>query len=215
MTGKKASPLSPTLSPVGARERVVLVLLLGLAGCAPPTITTLEADPNPMPSSDSLWSPQPTRGRPRAVCVSHDGKRAWVMLGGVEDAPGEDVAFVDLERERVLKKVHLAASPWGCALDPTGRWLVVLLRFSDHAIVLDTSTNEEITRVPVPFYTEAAIFTPDGKRLYLANRWKDSVLWWDLAPGSKFQVTSRSDEGLRPDEPMGTPAPTNPDQPGR
>lgn len=185
-------------------------LVLFLAACAPPTITTLKADENPMPRSDALWSPQPTRARPRAVCVAADGKRAWVMLGGVEDAPGEEVAVVDLERERVLRKIHLAASPWGCALDPSGRWLVVLLRLSDHAIVLDTATSEEITRVPVPFYTEAALFTPDGSRLYLANRWKDSVLWWELGPGPKFQVTSRSYDGLRADEPMGTPAPTNP-----
>ncbi len=204
----RVRPLSPTLSPAGERGTVVLVLLL--SACAPPALTTLKPDPNPMPETDALWSPQPTRTRPRAICTSPDGKRAWVMLGGTEDAPGEDVAVVDLERERVTRRIHLAASPWACALDPTGHWLVVLLRFSDHAIVLDAATGEEVTRVPVPFYCEAALVTPDGARVYLANRWKDSVLWWDLTPGPKFKLQATSYAGLRAEEPMGTPAPINP-----
>ncbi|MBK7859782.1 MAG: hypothetical protein IPJ65_14405 [Archangiaceae bacterium] len=183
--------------------------LLGLS-CAPPAIAHLEPDPNPMPETDPLWSPQPTRDRPRAACVSTDGRRAWVMLGGTEDAPGEELAVVDLEQERVLRRRRLGRSPWACAVDPAGRWLVVLLRYSDHALVLDTRDEHELARVKVPFYTEALAFTPDGRRLYLANRWKDSVLWWELRPAERFEVVSTSYDGKAAWEPMGTPVPANP-----
>ena len=190
-------------------------LLGALAGAcspaaAPAPITTLAPDPNPMGADDPLWSPQPHRDRPRALCTSHDGAKAWVMLGGTEDSPGSEVVVVDVAGARVIGRVRLAASPWDCALDPSGRYLVVLLRYSDHAIVLDTSTDAEVARVPVPFYTEHALFTRDGGRVYLANRWKDAVLWWDVETAGGFRVLAKSYDGRALEEDMGTPVGDNP-----
>lgn len=173
-------------------------------------ITTLAPDPNPITASDPLWSPQPHRDRPRAICTSPDGAKAWVMLGGTEDDPGTDVAVVDLAREAVVTRIHLAPSPWDCALDPSGRYLVVTLRYSDRASVIDTESDREIARVPVPFYTEHALFVPGGDRVYLTNRWKDSVLWWDVDLAGGFRVVTKSYDGDAPEEPMGTPAGDNP-----
>lgn len=191
----------------------LLPVLLGVTTAAcddpPDAMTTLRPGPNPMTPSDPLWTPQPLRDRPRTLCVSQDGTKAWVMLPGVEDAPGEDVAIVDLQAEKVQKRVRLGRSPWSCALDPTGRWLLVTLRYSDRLVVLDAKTDQVIERVPVPWYTETALWTPDGKRVYLANRWKDSVLWWDMAT-EVFRVERKSYEGLAPEEPMGTPVGENP-----
>ena len=192
---------------------VVLAATLASAACrreTPDPISTLTPDPNPLGADDPQWSPQPHRDRPRALCTSPDGAKAWVMLGGTEDAPGDSIAVVDLVAGAVVKRVRLAPSPWDCALDPTGRWLVVLLRYSDHAIVLDTRDDTEAARVPVPYYTEHALFMPDGRRLYLTNRWKDSVLWWTLDPAAGFSVTARSYDGAAPEDPMGTPVGDNP-----
>lgn len=188
--------------------------LASVAGCSPSNepraIRWLVADENPMAATDPLWSAQPHRDRPRAVCVAPDGLKAWVMLGGIEDDAGQDVAVVDLAGERVVGRVHLAPSPWDCALDPSGRFLVVLLRYSDHAVVLDTRTDAEVARVQVPYYTEHAVFTGDGKRVYLANRWKDSVLWWDVEIAGDFRVRSTNYDAAAEEDPMGTPVPDNP-----
>lgn len=175
-----------------------------------PVVSALRPDPNPMPMSDPLWSPQPHRDRPRAICVAADRSKAWVMLGGVEDAAGSEVAVVNLPSGSVRKRIKLSNSPWSCALDPSGRWLVVTLRYSDHASVIDAQTDQEATRVAVPYYTEQVAFAADGKRLFLANRWKDSVLWWNLQLGDAFEVTSKNYDGIAAEDAMGTPVSDNP-----
>ena len=186
-------------------------LLLTLFACDAAPVdrtTTLAPDPNPMGQGDPLWSPQPDRDRPRALCTS--GDKAWVMLGGTEDAPGDSVAVVDLAARRVLRRVKVGRSPWACALDPTGRWLVVTLRYSDRAVVLDARTDAEVARVPVPFYTESALFSARGDRVFLANRWKDSVLAWDVDLSDGFEVVRTSYDGVPFYDPMGTPVGDNP-----
>ncbi|MCC7381531.1 MAG: YncE family protein [Deltaproteobacteria bacterium] len=190
----------------------LLLLALSTAACSRSGAQTifLEPDPNPMGAEDPLWSPQPTRDRPRSICVDPTGTKAWVMLAGTEDTPREDVAVVDLDTGTTLKRVHLGRSPWGCALDPSGRFLVVVLRFSDHAVVLDASSDEEVARIPVPFYTESAIWRPDGARVYLANRWKDSVIWWDVSTDGEFRLERASYDGISVADPMGTPVGENP-----
>ncbi len=170
----------------------------------------LTAPPNPLLPSDPLWSKQPHRDRPRAVCVTPDRTKAYVMLSGVDDAPGTDVAVVDLLHRKVLRRIALPKTPYGCAIDPGGHWLVVTLRYADHASVIDIRQDEEVERIPVPFYTESALFTADGKRLYLANRWKDSVLWWNLQAGSAFAVASTNYQGIAKEDAMGTPVSDNP-----
>ncbi len=187
-------------------------LALALAACAatPAPIHVLPLDPNPMAATDPLWTPQPHRDRPRAVCVSPDATKAWVMLAGIDDDPGTDVAVIDLATGQPVKRVHLDKAPWQCAVDPSGKYVVVTLRFADHAIVLDAATDAEVARVPVPYYTETAIFRADGQRLYLANRWKDSVLWWNLDLTHGFAVQSTNYDGAAPEEAMGTPVSDNP-----
>ena len=189
-----------------------LALAVALAACAatPAPIHVLPLDANPMANTDPLWTPQPHRDRPRAVCVSPDATKAWVMLAGVDDDPGTDDAVIDLATGQPVKRVHLDKAPWQCAVDPSGKYVVVTLRFADHAIVLDAATDAEVARVPVPYYTETAIFRADGQRLYLANRWKDSVLWWNLDLTHGFAVQSTNYDDAAPEEAMGTHLSDNP-----
>ncbi len=79
--------------------RALALGLAALLGCASEPVdvtTTLSPPPNPMPESDPLWTPQPHRERPRAICVDPAGKKGWVLLAGTEDDPGTDVVVVDL-----------------------------------------------------------------------------------------------------------------------
>jgi DNA-binding beta-propeller fold protein YncE len=202
-----------------ARATIAAWMLLGVSiglawgGCVSDdsdAMTTLMPPVNPLGPGDPLYSPQPHRERPRALCVAPDGGKAWVMLAGTEDEPGEYVAVVDVARWVVTRRLRLGASPYDCALDPSGRYLVVTLRYSDRAVVLDARSDAVVARVPVPFYTEGVLWRPDGRRVYLANRWKDSVLAWDVETGGGFRVTRTSYDGLRPEDPMGVPAGTNP-----
>jgi len=195
------------------KRLLFLLWLCFLTGCQatpPEPIAVLHPAANPLQPGDPLWTPQPHRDRPRAICVAKDQKKAWVMLAGIEDDPGTDVAVVDLQAGELKKRLHLAPSPWSCALDPSGRYLLVTLRYADHAVVLDAAADREVARVAVPFYTELALFHPNGQRVFLTNRWKDSVLWWNLDLSSGFHVSSKSYDGVPPEDPMGTPVSENP-----
>lgn len=173
---------------------------------------TLPVEPNPLSADDPFNTPQPRRERPRQVCAH--GERAIVTLSGTDDEPGTRVALVDLPAPpgtpRVVRTLELGASPWGCAIDPTGQVAIVTLRISDRALVLDFAGGEVLERVPVPYYTESVLFAPDGGRVYFTNRWKDAVLAWDLNPGDVFALRGTNYAGRSDEAPMGTPVGDNP-----
>ncbi len=74
---------------------VAWVLATGALACsdaATPRVVGVLAPPvNPIPQSDPLWSPAPHRDRPRALCLTPDGRRAFVLtlIGGAITEEGE------------------------------------------------------------------------------------------------------------------------------
>ncbi len=194
------------------RLSLFLFAMLSLIACQDPlpTVTVLHPDPNPMTPADPKWTPQPHRDRPRQICTNSSGSKAWITLAGIEDAPGTQVAVVDLAGQKPLKRLDLPGTPWSCAVSPDDRYVVITLRYSDHAIVLDAQTDAEVARIPVPFYSEGVLFSPTGSRVFLSNRWKDSVLWWDVDIRNDFQVLSTNYDQVPAEDPMGTPVSDNP-----
>jgi DNA-binding beta-propeller fold protein YncE len=165
---------------------------------------------NPFGPPDPLFAPQPPRDHPVAVALSGDGSRLYVALQGVEDAPGDSVAVLSTLSGFLLRRIPVCSSPTSLRLHPGGRFLAVTCRFANHAAIIDLTTDEVSVHVPVPYYTEDVVFTPDGRRAFLANRWKDSVLRWDLAVGESFRVTSDDYSRTAPDLPVGIQVGQNP-----
>lgn len=170
----------------------------------------LSPGPNPFGASEPLYSPQPHRDHPWAVALSADESKLYVTLQGTEDELGSAVAVVDVMHAKVLGRIAVGASPTGMELHPGGRFLVVTNRFANFASVIDTTKDEVVAEIPVPFYTVDVAFTPDGRRAYLTNRWKDSVLRWELAVDERFRVVSDDYSALPPDGPMGIAVGDNP-----
>jgi DNA-binding beta-propeller fold protein YncE len=166
--------------------------------------------PNPFTPEQPLWSAQPHRDHPYSLALSADGARLYVTLQGVEDEPGREVAVVDTDTLEPLGRIEVGQSPSGIELHPGGRFLVVANRFSNYASVIDTERDEVALEVEVPFYTTELVFAPDGRTAWLTNRWKDSVLRWDLDVGDTFRVTGTSYDGLPLDGPMGIEVGQNP-----
>ncbi len=194
------------------------LIALALTACtttpAPPDAwapRSLDPYPNPFGPDDPLWAPQPRRDRPRAAALSAGGDKLYVALPGLEDTPGDEVAVVDLVARAVTDRIRVGRAPVALALHPGGRWLVVANLLSNWASVIDTVDDRVVAEVPVPWYTTAVAFSPDGTRAYLANRWKDALLTWRVDAGGGFRVV---DDDYR-DEPldglMGRPTATNPD----
>ncbi len=155
---------------------------------------SLEPGPNPFDQGDPLWSQQPRRDHPFALALLPGGDKLYVALQGVEDEPGRHVAVVDVATERVLQRIEVGSSPTALALHPIGRFLAVVNRFSNFVSIIDTRKDEVVSEIQVPFHTVDIAFTPNGHTAYLANRWKDSILRWDLDVGEQFRVVGNESE---------------------
>lgn len=195
------------------RRRTLIAVLAWTAGACDAggfERISLVAEANPFGPGDALWAPQPHRDRLFRGALSGDGTRLYVTLQGTVDDPGDAIAVVDVVEGRVTRRIEVGSSPSGLALHPDGRHLVVTNRFSNFASVIDTGTERVVAEVPVPFYTVDVLFTPDGGRAYLANRWKDSVLRWDLGTGAGLEVVGDDYSHLGPGDPAGIPVGDNP-----
>lgn len=188
---------------------VALAVCCSAAEAPPFARRSLSPGANPFDAADPLWSPQPRRDHPIALALSADERKLYVALQGSEDEPGSEVAVLDVAAGRSSKRIRVGSSPTALTLHPSGRYLVVTNRFSNFASVIDTERDEVVREIQVPFYTIDLAFTADGRRAYLTNRWKDSVLRWELDPG-QLRVLSDDYSALPPDAPMGIAVGDNP-----
>ncbi len=171
--------------------RGVLAAAMLLGACRPEVVDcagdpwvprSIEVGENPFGPDDPLWAPQPHRDRPLEVLVDESRQRAWVSLQGTVDAPGSEVAIVDLEQGTLLGRVPTGgSSPTGMAMHPGGEAVVVLDRFTDAISVMDPRDYRIQTQLPTDFYAIEAAFSPDGTRLWLTNRWRDAVGAMDVS----------------------------------
>lgn len=195
------------------KRALAILILAGCPAAEPPdpwAEESLDPEPNPFTEEHPLWAPQPHRDRPRAAVLSADGATLWVALAGHEDVPSHEVARVDLAT-RAVRRVEVGRAPVALALHPDGRYLLVGNLLTNRATVIDTTTDRVVLEQPVPWYTSAVAFSRDGRRAYLASRWKDSVITWELDTRRGFEIVDDGLGGRDPWEPIGTPVSANPD----
>ncbi|MBI2374756.1 MAG: YncE family protein [Deltaproteobacteria bacterium] len=128
------------------------------------------SNPNPVPE------PQPRRDHPAGIALSPDGSKVYVALMGSELHPGHEVAVVDVAGRRVTKRIGVGSAPTKIVAHPSGRFLVVLNRFSNYASVIDVATDLVVAEIPLDFYSGDLVFTRDGRRGYVSNRYLGQVL---------------------------------------
>lgn len=200
----------------GAASAVALgVALAAGAGCAPvPTLPEppreLVPVPDPQPGTDPLFAPQPHRDRPSVIVYDQARARIWVALQGTESEPGRTVVALDASTLAVRARVGVGPFPIAMAIHPGGRHLVVLNRFARYASVIDLEREAVVAEVGTPYYSEAIAFSPDGGRAYVANRWRDAILRWDVrVRGAGFEALPE-DDGTSPAPVGGIPTLANP-----
>jgi DNA-binding beta-propeller fold protein YncE/cytochrome c553 len=160
-------------------------------------------DPNsPEVKSGSQHWPfvqQPFRSWPNALAVTPDGRKLYVTLPGREGYPDWRLAVVDTARRDVLTWIDLRPAgqaagirPIGLAVSPVNPrirstpYLVVLNQYGNFASVLDTVTDRVIGELEAGFYGEDLVFSADGTRLYITDRFKDQVRAFRIDPGPFF-----------------------------
>jgi YVTN family beta-propeller protein len=116
---------------------------------------------------------------PTAVAVVPGSNSLWVAC-----ATGRQVMEVNLKSRRVVRAIRVPGDPSGLAIAPDGSRLYVTCAAPASVVaVVDPATGKLVTKIPAGHTTTSPVLSPDGKVLYVANRFNDDVGVIDLEAG--------------------------------
>ena len=116
---------------------------------------------------------------PCALVASKDGKTLYVAC-----ADAHQVAWVGLPGGQVTRRVDVPAEPTGIVLTPDGTKLIVTCAAARSTVaVLDAVSGNLVAAIPAGHTAMSPVISPEGKRLYVCNRFTGDVSVIDLAAG--------------------------------
>lgn len=119
---------------------------------------------------------------PCAIAVSKDGKTAYVA-----NADARQVAWIELPAGPVIRRVETPSEPTGLVLSPDGTRLIVTCAAPRSTVlVLDAVTGRTLAAIAAGHTAMGPAVAPDGKRLYVCNRFNNDVSVIDLAAGAEL-----------------------------
>jgi YVTN family beta-propeller protein len=120
---------------------------------------------------------------PHALAVSPDGTTAYVA-----NADARQVAWIDLPSAsgQISRRVAVAAEPSGLALSPDGTRLIVTCAApASVVLVFDAPTGQTLASIPAGHTAMGPAVAPDGRRLYVCNRFDGDVSVIDLTTNAE------------------------------
>jgi YVTN family beta-propeller protein len=116
---------------------------------------------------------------PCAVVASRDGKTLYVA-----NADGREVAWVELPGGTVARRIAVPAEPTGLALSPDSTKLIVTCASPKSTVaVFAAASGRLIAAIQAGHTAMSPAISPDGKRLYVCNRFNHDVSVIDLTVG--------------------------------
>lgn len=120
---------------------------------------------------------------PGVVVAAPDGSKLLVVC---EDA--NRVAILDAEGKPV-DSIDAPPAPTGLAISPDGKTIYVTCANPlGQVLVIDLASKQVTASVPVGQGAIAPVVSPDGKMLYVCNRFNDDVSFIDLTPGQEKEI---------------------------
>jgi YVTN family beta-propeller protein len=158
------------------KSGIVLAVVVILAAASPaPAATLLISNTKSESASvidtdtlDVIGTIPLGKGKPNRIVFHPDGKVAWVVYD-----KSHDLGIIDVDGRRLLKRVKIGGNPYNLAFTPDGSHLVVLDWASDtstdEVIFYDLKAEKIDWRVEVSTWPAHAIFSRDGKLLYVSG----------------------------------------------
>ncbi len=113
---------------------------------------------------------------PCEVVASKDGATLFVL-----NVDARQVAAVEAAGGKVVRSMALPAMPTGLCLSPDGAKLYVTCAAPQGTVqILDVASGQVQGTIAAGHYATAPVATPDGKRLYVCNRFNNNVSVIDL-----------------------------------
>jgi len=126
----------------------------------------------------------PVSGFPASIAATPDGSQVWVSEWG-----GGRIDVFD-----VLTNVGVAAfnvpSPNGIAFNPSGTRAYVASGGNNSVFVLDTSTYQRITEIPVGTLPHAVRATPSGRHVFVTNVLSNSISQIDTSTNTVLRTVN-------------------------
>jgi DNA-binding beta-propeller fold protein YncE len=114
---------------------------------------------------------------PTAVAASADGDTLYIAC-----ATAEHVAVFDTGTRRITGTIAVPDSPQGLTLARNGRTLYVTCAAPESTVcVVDTAQATVTARISAGHTALAPVLSPDGKTLFVCNRFDNAVMFIDLA----------------------------------
>ncbi len=116
---------------------------------------------------------------PVALAVAKDGKTLYVA-----NHDARQVAWLALPEGEVVRRIDLPAAPTGLALTAAGDRLIVTCAAPQSTVaVLDAISGDRLAAIPAGHTACGPAVTPDGRRVYVCNRFSGDVSVIDLEIG--------------------------------
>ncbi len=113
---------------------------------------------------------------PAAIVATPDGKSVYIACAGARS-----IIVLDQATAAVVRRIDLPGSPSGLALSTDGSRLFVTCGVAASQIcVIATDGGKIVETHPAGFFASSPVLAPDGKHLYVCNRFEDSVTIHDL-----------------------------------
>jgi YVTN family beta-propeller protein len=120
---------------------------------------------------------------PASLLAGADGKTLFIGC-----AAAKKVALFDLETSEVASAIPVPNPPLGLALSKDGGRLFVTCAAPESTVaVIDTTKHRVIKNIPAGHTALAPVLSPDGKTLYVCNRFNNEVTFIDLGSGKTFK----------------------------
>jgi len=116
-----------------------------------------------------------------ALAAAPDGTRLFVAC-----AASKQVAVFDLATGAVTRRITVPRSPSGLALSADGARLYVTCAAPQSSVrVLDAASGKTLATFPAGHTAMAPVLSPDGKTLFVCNRFDNDLSLIDLATGKE------------------------------
>jgi len=113
---------------------------------------------------------------PCSLIPSTDGRMLYIAF-----ADAKKIAFVNIHSGKVTRSITTPAKPTGLTLSPNARELYVTCASTQSSVlVIDVAFGKIKAKIPVGHTACGPTVTPDGKRLYVCNRFDNDVSVIDL-----------------------------------
>ena len=141
------------------RYALMLTLVLGLI----PTTRLSAADPAYL--------------SPNALAPSPDGQTLYVAC-----AASKSVLVFDVARSQVTRTIALPSQPTGLTVAADGaRLYVTCASAASQVCVIETASGKIVDSLPAGHTAMAPVLSPDGKTLFVCNRFNNDVSVFDVA----------------------------------